>query len=343
MKWHSMICLLMGSGLLAGCASFKQNFRNKKVVNIGYFTDATITMMSNLDLMVNREETLLVRRFINEDSVHYKKLTLLNESMSRDLSDMVRYSIEIVNIAESELDEKQKVERYTQYISGFRNQVDNYTSIDKNIFDSTIREVREEKEFLEAIQKVQPLLNATVMEAALRVDDLLKTIHALAAEMDAGIDTEYAEIIQYRETLEGEKANILTAFEIIYKAYGEENPELSRLKQNAVIWTPEIIPEGRPTGEDLHKIGEHLHQRMSALHAVQQEVKPNWDDYLAVHRELDALTDKAVQNAQQSRIVLLTWVRAHQKMASGTVEPADWFDVDELAKQLLKDSPKLLF
>ena len=34
------------------------------------------------------------------------------------------------------------------------------------------------------------------------------------------------------------------------------------------------------------------------------------------------------------RLILLVWARAHQKMASGIVDPADWFDI--------KDTPAML-
>lgn len=78
-------------------------------------------------------------------------------------------------------------------------------------------------------------------------------------------------IIRYRTILEREKFNIMTAFEIIYDSYRNDKPNLKELRSSGVIWTPEIIPEGLPTREDLKDIGEHLHNRMEALQAVQKK------------------------------------------------------------------------
>jgi hypothetical protein len=118
-----------------------------------------------------------------------------------------------------------------------------------------------------------------------------------------------------------------------------EEPNLDELRQSGVIWMPELIPDGRPSTEDLDRIGQHLQTRMQALQAAQTAMQPNWEDYLATHKELDLVIDTSVKSALHSRILLLTWVRAHQKMASGTKDPAKWFDIGEVTRQLIRSAP----
>lgn len=342
MKIQLLGLLALAVGL-NGCATYKSKFNNKQVANIGYFADSTIAMMGDLDLTVDREDTLLVRRFIDMESPEVREVSKWNTSLKLDLTDMVGYSIELVNFAESDETEEERIQHYADYVAQYRDTIKDYEKIDTAGFDKTIAEVRKQETFLAAVRTAQPLFNAATMEASLKVDRLVAALDKLAKKIDAEIDREYSDIIQYRSKLEREKFDILTAFEIVYDAYRKDDPELSALKASRVIWTPEIIPEGRPTQEDLREIGDHLHRRMEALNSVQQEVKPNWEDYLATHKELNAFADNAARNAQKSRIVLLTWIRAHQKMASGTVDPADWFDVGDITKQLIKNSPQLLF
>jgi len=336
------ILLAVAMAVTAGCASYKKNFKNKTVVNIGYFADSTITMLSNLDLSMSREETLLVRRFIDESAPEEQMVMQFDDQLKVDIGNMVRYSIEIVNIADSDLTETNKIYRYADYLVTFRDGLIEKHGVNFTLFDDTIEEVMAQTEFLEALRKAQPLLNAAVMAAALDVDELINAVEILSRKVDQRIDVEYADIIRYRAKLEREKFDVLTAFEIIYDAYRLDEPNLDALRDSGVIWTPEIIPEGRPTRDDLKNIGEHLHARLQALDIVQNEMRPNWEDYMATHRELDAVADQTIQSAHKARILMLTWVRAHQKMSSGTTDPAKWFDVGEVTKSLVKSAPGAL-
>ncbi len=336
---RKILAALCAAALLNGCAAYKKNFKNKSVADIGLFADSTITMLSTLNLTLNRDETLLVRRFVLEDGEEERHVKELSDDLRRGLENIVRYSIDIVNIAEMDGPQTNKVNAYANYLVQFRDDMLTNPALDAEAFDNTIEDVMVQEEFVEALRKAQPLLNAAILNGALRVDDLIRALDDFAVVLDTRIDVEYADIIQYRAKLEREKFNIMTAFELIYDAYRMDEPNLDALKDSAVIWTPEIIPEGRPTKEDLGKIGEHLHNRMASLQAVQDAMRPNWEDYMATHKELDAIVDETVANVQQSRIMLLTWVRAHQKMAAGQTDPAGWFDIGEVTKSLIKTAP----
>ena len=342
MKSTTLILLAVATAITSGCASYRRNFQNKTVVNIGSFADSTITMLSDLDLTMSRDETLLVRRFIDESAPEEQLVNQLDAQLKLDIGNMVRYSIEIVNIAESDLTETNKIHHYADYLASFRDGLIVKHGVNFALFDNTIEEVMAQTEFLEALRKAQPLLNAAVMAGALDVDELIKAIEVLSIKVDQRIDIEYADIIRYRAKLEREKFDVLTAFEIIYDAYRLDEPNLEALRDSGVIWTPEIIPEGRPTRDDLKNIGEHLHSRLQALDIVQNEVRPNWEDYLSTHKELDSVADRTIQSAHEARILMLTWVRAHQKMSSGMTDPAGWFDVGEVTKSLIKNAPSAL-
>lgn len=342
MKIRGAILILLTVTMLTGCASYKKKFKNKKVANIGYFADNTIAMLGNLNLQIDREDTLLVRRFIDKSAPEEMRVTELNAQLKASLGKIIRYSIEIVNIAESDAAVTNKIQAYADYLVTYRDDVTYTGVVDLEIFDHTIEDICQQTEFIEGLRKAQPLLNSSIMAGALQIDDLIEALDDLSVKVDQRIDDEYADIIRYRAKLEREKFDILSAFEIIYDAYRKDEPELSDLRESGVIWTPEIIPEGRPTRDDLEKIGKHLAVRMEALARVQEEMKPNWDDYISTHRELDSIIDKTILSAQHSRIILLTWVRAHQNMSAGKVSEADWFDIGETTKSLIKGAPSAI-
>ena len=333
------IALSLAVFLSSGCTSYKKNFHNQRVANIGYFADSTIAMMSDLDLTLTREDTLLVRRFIDNGGPEEQQVMQLAGQLKKDLSNLVRYSIEIVNIAESDQEEALRIENYALFLYGFRDADVDSNGRTYDLLEDALEEVVVQTEFLKALRKAQPLLNAKVLAAALEVDELIEAVRALSLIIDERIDAEYADIIRYRAKLEREKFDILTAFEIIYDAYRNEEPDLGELRRSGVIWMPEIIPEGRPEREDLQAIGEHLHKRLKALDIIQNEIKPNWEDYMATHRELDIIVDDTIRSVHQARIIMLTWVRAHQKMSAGTTDPAGWLDIGEVTKSLVKSAP----
>ena len=213
MKSTACILLAVAVAVTSGCTSYKKNFKNKTVVNIGSFADSTITMLSNLDLSMSREETLLVRRFIDESAPEEQMVQQLDDQLKVDIGNMMRYSIDIVNIAESDLTETNKIYRYADYLVTFRDGLLEKHGVNFSLFDDTIEEVMAQTEFLEALRKAQPLLNAGVMAAALDVDELIKAIEILSRKVDQRIDFEYSDIIRYRAKLEREKFDVLTAFE----------------------------------------------------------------------------------------------------------------------------------
>ena len=179
------------------------------------------------------------------------------------------------------------------------------------------------------------MIDAAVISSIMELNELTDAIDVLANKLDSKIDEEYAQVIRYQKVLEHEKGQLLKAFEIIYEAYRTNEPDLKKLTESGVVWIPEIIPEGRPTKKDLRAIGEHLYARSDSIHVVQTELQPFWDEYRAAHKEIDDLADQAMERIAKVRLILLVWTRAHQKMASGTVDPADWFDI--------KDVPALLW
>lgn len=339
---QQLVALALLTAFLSGCASYSEKFRDKRVANISYFAESTITLMGNLDLTVTREDTLLIRRFIDPASPEVQEVTQWNENLRRDLADMVAYSIELVNVAEEQISEAERVKRYADYIAKYRARIKTTERMDVDVFDRTIHKVRQQDTLIAAVRAAQPIFNAASLDAAIKIEYLTAAIDRLAKKLDAMVDADYAGYIESRNALAEEKTDILAALETIHAAYRLDAPDLSELVKSGVVWDPELIPDGPLTREDLGKIREHLQWRLDLLHEIQQQVEPDWEDYIATHKELDFFASDAVHRAHQARITLLIWGRAHQKMASGVVEAADWFDVSDLALELIKNSPKAL-
>ncbi len=342
MRWLQGLVIAGLLSSLNGCAFYRSKLVDQPVENIGIFADHTMSMLSSVEIGVTRDETILIRRFLDGTSMEERRLIELDDQMQHAVHSIVLYSIELVNISESDQEEARQISQYADYITTFKDDMLLDEKIKADYFDSTIADVRSQETLLAALRAAQPLLNAAVVNAAIDLDLVADAINDVVLLVDTRIDEEYKELIRYRRKLEDEKASILTAFEEIYDAYREPVPDLSRLKASGTIWDPEMIPDKSPTLDDLSRIVEHLEARLTALHTVQNEIAEDWNEYIATHQELDRVGQQAGDRAKQMRIIMLAWVRAHQQMASGTRDPADWFDVGEFTRQVIINAPRKL-
>jgi hypothetical protein len=69
--------------------------------------------------------------------------------------------------------------------------------------------------------------------------------------------------------------------------------------------------------------------------AVADRLKPELELYAALQREVDENVKSFDSELRATWGVIFVWTRAHQRMASGVVDPAEWFDV--------KDAPSTIF
>ena len=90
-------------------------------------------------------------------------------------------------------------------------------------------------------------------------------------------------------------------------------------------------------------MADHLVEKLDKVHRIGEEIKQDWEVYRATHRELDNLHKKARFETRQIRFMTLVWLRAHQKMASGVTNPAEWFDISEAPGMLLKTGTNVIF
>ncbi|MDF7807461.1 hypothetical protein P4E94_08430 [Pontiellaceae bacterium B12219] len=330
--------------LLSGCTTVKQEyhekFQNRTVAATGHFADSTIAMLSNLNLQFSPADTVVVRRFVDpaaQPEIHAKEL---HDDMVEGISAIVWYSVKLVDINQTGRDEAERVAMYGEYLKTFKKRLLEKGRCTETDFDKAVDLVLQQQTLLQALQVAQPLLNTMITDAALQIGELIDSVKVLSDTIDKRIDADYVKIIHYRKTLEQEKFDILEAYELIYEAYRSPSPNLDELRESGVMWDPGIIPEGTPTKKDIKAIAEQLSARLTALRSVQEEIQPDWDEYLMIHVELDRIAQKIIDDAVRTRVLMLTWIRAHQRLAQGTTEAAEWFDITDLGKQLIQDAPK---
>jgi hypothetical protein len=328
---------------VSGCATVKGKFKSTKEANVGFFADQTIAMLSSADFGLDRQRTIYIREFFDENGTEEKRFVELTNAVETALRGVVRYSIAIVTIAETEKTEIDRIKAYVKYLKGIQHDAEKRLKLEPGHYDQILARVEKQDQFISAIQQAQPIINAVGRYIQTLVDEIYDAAEVLEKKLDNRIDDEYAEVIRYQQSHNREKYLVLTGLNDLYDAYQNDESAFKRLIQSDAIRNKKLIPHSVPTEEELSQIGKYLLKRLEVMHKIWQEIEPDWQLYRKTHRELDENHIKVLEDTNRLRITMIVWLRAHQKMAAGITNPAEWFNVEEAPTELFKLGTKAVF
>jgi len=329
--------------ILSSCASASKKFTAQTKVNIGFFADQTIAVLSDSDFGFTRNETLYTREFFDLNGEEEKESISLRKEADEFFTGIIKYSLGLVQMVESKKTAAEQVAAYHDFITNLNAKILDNLEVEPDHYDDIKRRVGEAEKFLDALRAAQPIINAGGRYMYQILDRSDVALDVLVEKLDRKIDEEYAEVIQYQESLETEKYNILRSLSHLYRAYKGNLEAYTVLAKSESIHRKDLIADPPPSDEDLKVIAEFLQSRLAALHIIENEIKGDWETYRAAHRELDMLHEKAKRVNSKARLIVLIWLRAHQKMASGEASPAEWFDVKSLPSTLINMGVKSVY
>lgn len=343
---YFMFVMACATILLSGCASMSsvtKKFSAQQKANIGIFADHTISMLDQADFGFDRDESIYTREFLSSNVEGDLELQNGLKEAGWFFGEIVNYSVGLVTIVETKSGEAAQVKAYQEFMSGFNREMLDKLELPPDYYATTIEEIGQQEEFLGALRKGQIITNAAARYMHRVLDQIEVDVDIVVKNLETLIDAEYSEVVLYQEALEDEKYTILRSFGLLYQAYKGEPDAFDRLVAEKSIRRKELLPKGEPTVDDLRAIGKYFGSQLKAIDLIEQQIKRDWENYRATHRELDRLHDKAIAQNRSARLITLVWLRAHQKMASGVSSPAEWFDIATLPGQLVKMGTKLVF
>lgn len=326
------LVLLSAALAASACASVKAKFSPTLKENVGIFADQTVAMLSHAEFGFGEGQAVRIRTIVNPEWEEVKRFQFLRSRTKDAFRGIIKYSFRLVLIAETNDPEKKKIEAYADYLSSFDDRVVEDLQIGKDHYASIIQEIRGKETFLDAIKTAQPLINAAGRQINRLLDNVVESADVLASKIESEIDTEYKDVIRYQNILETEKYAVFTGLEQLYLTRKGDADAFDRFVRSRVIRSQKLIPEGPPSEEDLNRLREGLLKQLDDINRIWNEISPDWENYRATHQELDQLHAKVLDNIKKARMITLLWVRAHQKMGLGTLNPAEWVDIQDLLK-----------
>ena len=338
-----VLLLSIGCAGQGGWKQYESKFGKSVHADIGFFADHTIALVNDANLGMSKDEAIYTRQYFRSGEAEETRFNNLVKEADALLDGIIQYSIELVTIAETQKTEEGRVNAYADYLDRLDDWVEKELDLGDTHYKDLVTSVREQESFQDALIQAQPLINAVSRYGGLTMNEIMEAADDLAIKMDAKIDFDFLEVIEYNEALQDEKHRILDAFEQLYLTYSGDEEAFDKIRTTGTVRAKGLIPKGQPTNEDLIKIAEHLRTRMKALRVVEKEMMDDWELYWKTHEELDRLYSEVTTNCNRARLVFLVWPRAHQKMSSGKVAPAEWFDISELPKDLFNLGTRLVF
>ncbi len=329
-RFFLLLIVLLSVFILSACASFSNKFTSSMTEDVSAFSDHTISVMSEADLGFGKSDTIYLRQFVDIKAPEEKAFYTAEQRAFKMLRGMVLYSMEITRIAETYDSDEEKVNAYADLLAGIRDDTKTNMNFTEESFAEMIQGIRDKSTFREALLKAQTIVSLFGQYLNQVLDDFAVQTHSLAETLDSRIDVRYQLVIKYQRALEQEKYAVLQAMGQLYTYYNGDMEAYTRLVESGVVRDPDILPQGEPSRQQLLVISEHLQKRLKAMHLIGLEIKPDWDDYRATHRELDDKVVEIKSRITKVRAISLLWTRAHLKMASGKSEPAEWFDVQDV-------------
>ena len=317
---------ILGIGCSQGSGSMKQEFTPTTRENLGPFADQTITLLTRSHSIFREDRAILTRDHIDKDSPEVKELNKLSERVDRLLRAIIAYSIEIVTLAESQKNEKEKAVALANYIDLLRNTTGEERRAESLIteerYQQILESIREQTKLLDALAAAQPLINEAARYGNALLSRMDRHLMYFSLVTEVSIDDANLYMNDFRNTLEAQKKSVIRGLQLVHDyVHGDPNA-LDKVLADIFVVPAYLVPDGEMTTMDVRAIRNHLVEELKAIQKISANIDPDYKAYRKTHDELDRLVEMIDKEIDHTRIAILVWSRAHLKMASGITDPA---------------------
>lgn len=344
MKYQTIvksIFLLIVLSLASGCGG---KLTKKRTANVAFFADTSIALVGDTNFGLTRDDAVYNRDLFSPGEEEEQRLNAKLLEINEYLKVIVRYSLKIVDIAETGGSEQNIVALYADTLAEASDWVENNLELESTRYDEIVESVRAQETFLAALREAQPVINAYGRYAEILIEELDTATEAVVLKIDGRIDEKFADVVSYQAALRAERSAILGALSELYKTYRGDSGAYEQLRTSDAIVDRTIAPDvDSPTQEQLNAIAHHLRTRLDGLSLIEDQIQREWEDYRESHRELDRKHADLEAQRNRARLVFLVWIRAHRNMASGKMDPAEWFDISAVPGTLFRTGTSIIF
>lgn len=332
-RWVYLPLLL----LLSGCALTKK-FRETTTVNFTPFATQTLVLLGSLDYEISPNEAYIIVPYASAADPSLVSLRSRVDLERTFLKGIMSYSIEIVNLSESSKSETDQVKDYAAYLSSLVETVKAEVLADVEMPDDRIQSVltsiRSKPSLLEAMRAAKPLIVEFNKVNLRLIRDISAARSQFAKNVHAKMDETFRTFLEKDLSLRAEKSDVLRGLELVRAYRLGDSTALNRLGDIRGLKT--VLPG------DASRIENALSARLTLLTQWQKEIERDIAHYHELKIKLEQIKSQHDEMIRSGGRAVLLWTQAHQKMASGITNPAEWFGLSDAKSMLTGAAKKVL-
>ena len=294
--------------LLGACASSPINeskFAEHRVADLSAFADNTMVIMQTPAGALNSTDAILSEEYLLKNPEEIARLDALTEKGDALFSHIRTYSARISDLSVRDLPEEQRIAAVAESLQVFANDIEGTDEHTLASYAHTIESVRAQQEFLVAIRSAQPIISVLGRIGQSYLNEYDNIVLGLADVMKTSLDSDFEPVLDYFNRLDSRNRVLADRLRDVYK------------RETSL---------GALAAEE-----EQIIEALERNHRLAQEAGTEYQLYVATAAEIARLQEASLTNTGGVRVSILSWVSAHDKMASGEVMPADWFSLNDVA------------
>ena len=330
--------LLMSSG----CAGMRAKFKSSKSVDLMPFAENTVAMLTTPENPLSQDNSVLIRDFVTSETPGMARLNELLAEADVITESMMVYSIELMQISEKDISEEERCRALVGVVKTMEGPIRKKLEISDAEFQALLDAIGDNDNFLAAIREIQPLIESASLYFNSLLNEASEQATLMAKVVDQRIDARFKPLLDFATLLEARKGSAFTALALLHKARMGEPGALEALRKGKYILDPALMLPAKATEADLAKVEAYVMDRLQLFQKTNESVQPEVELYRDTHRELDEQYTFVLDSISMARLKFVVWAQAHEKMASGKKIAAEWFDIADAPKLLIKAGVKAL-
>lgn len=331
-----VLIMIFGIAVLSGCS----NFKSSKHVDMTPFAEHTVGLISDISYGLNSQRMVYLREY--RDTPVVQAYGADWGQLRPVLRGVAAYSIAVVTLSKSNITDAQRNEQLATFLDKLLRPViqrpESPFIYSEAEFDGILENIRTQKTYLNGLLSAQPIVDELARFSGEHLDMLKDHLATTTFWLDARILEDHSAAVTYHKILVGSQANAFDLLALLrdYRQ-GREADAIGKLLEKDRVLAELVKDKSNVTLDEVEAIENKLLWRLEQTRNLLDQIAPDLVLFRNKIMELDKLSKASDDSITKTRITMIIWSRAHQRLASGVTDPAK-VDLMGIAQRALKAS-----
>jgi hypothetical protein len=319
---HRIKLLVLTSLILSasGCALFKSTQRP----DLSPYAENIIKITGDIQYGLSQSQAIYLREYLEGPKV--KNLDEYQDKVRGVMRSIIAYSIEVVTLGNTKMKDRERSQKLADYLDRLLRPVlqkpDSKLDFTDAELDTVLINVRKQKNFLDALNATQPLLDNIAATIGRFLDETKNVLDEALEEIHDRIMDDSRIMVVGIRNLRDNQFKTMSNVEYLQKYRLGDSSALDSLFSKEPSLKEVVKDQSNITPADLRAMEERLLFKLKVIYDIREQLSVDIDLYNKQLRELDETTKIYNEALRKVRVVVIVWSEAHRKLAAGVTDPA---------------------